>query len=528
MNGSSARTTRITVYPLTYHLFCCNWELLPSVGRCCSGSHGRHQPPSGLGRGDSTRTTSLPLPSLALEIVRDEGEYGVVAGLVVGLVAGDEDGEVLLGGEPGDGVPHSVAAGVGEGGAAGPRLAVGDDPAHSVFRLTGGRGMELLEGCGFDQFGFGGREVGSDELGPVSDRAMDDAGGTDCDGVVCGGAGLDGGAVGFVAARLVVLRGRTGGTEAGGGYAERAEDIFTHEVFPGFARDLLGHMAGDRDAGVGIDKLFARGRFGWFRCDALKEQSARARGCPLVQIEFDPKWILFELTGCAAAVGEELFERDGLIPGVHGFLELGKSFAQSLTPFQFSFIDEDAAEHGGHRLGIGADVDAIGGGDRVGLSARANTCDAEGNSLTVTNDSGGDAGDIVFLDDGGEKLGDILCRWGLGVDRGGDEAEQGESDGENGFHMRGFRLGCHAHRPVVRTSYRILGSSNRKSLAGLTLLEILSSPLGVLARRSGCPAQHTLCPSNALFGVQTLPVSSQRVIPAYRLSSGDSTRTTKL
>ena len=40
---------------------------------------------------------------LALEMVGDEGEDGVVAGLVVGLVAGDEDGEVFRGGEPGDG-----------------------------------------------------------------------------------------------------------------------------------------------------------------------------------------------------------------------------------------------------------------------------------------------------------------------------------------------------------------------------------------------------------------------------------------
>lgn len=38
-------------------------------------------------------------------MVGEEGEDGVVAGLVVGLVAGDEEGEVFVGGEPGDGVP---------------------------------------------------------------------------------------------------------------------------------------------------------------------------------------------------------------------------------------------------------------------------------------------------------------------------------------------------------------------------------------------------------------------------------------
>src|SRR5258707_690694 len=75
-----------------------------------------------------------PLPPLALEMVGDEGEDGVVAGVVVGLVADDEDREVLRGGEPCDGEPHGVAAGVGERGAAGPGLVVGDDPAHGVRR----------------------------------------------------------------------------------------------------------------------------------------------------------------------------------------------------------------------------------------------------------------------------------------------------------------------------------------------------------------------------------------------------------
>lgn len=64
----------------------------------------------------------LRLPPLAVEMVGDEGEDGVVAGFVVGMVTGDEDGEVYFRGEPGDGVPLGVAAGVGEGRAAGPRL----------------------------------------------------------------------------------------------------------------------------------------------------------------------------------------------------------------------------------------------------------------------------------------------------------------------------------------------------------------------------------------------------------------------
>src|SRR6186997_1990249 len=110
-------------------------------------------------------------------MVGDEGEDGVVAGRVAGLVAGDEDGEVFRGGELGDGHPHGVAAGVGEGGAAGPGQAVGDDPAHGVFRFAGGGGVELREGFGFGQFDFSGGEVGGDEPGPVADGAVDGAGG---------------------------------------------------------------------------------------------------------------------------------------------------------------------------------------------------------------------------------------------------------------------------------------------------------------------------------------------------------------
>ena len=181
---------------------------------------------------------------------------------------------------------------------------------------------------------------------------------------------------------------------------------------------------------------------GGLRRDALEEQSARARGRALVLPEFAPQFILCEITGCAAAVGEELFERDGLVLGVHRLLQLGKRLAEGLIPFQFSFIDEDAAEHGGHRLGVGADVEAVGGGDLVRLAARADAGDAEGDGLAVADDGGGHAGDVVLLDDGGEERGDVLRR-ARGVDGDGREAEQGESNGENGFHMRGsWFLAC--------------------------------------------------------------------------------------
>ena len=113
--------------------------------------------------GSSSFVKDDHLPPLALEMVGDEGEGGVVAGLGVGLVAGDDDGEIFFRGEPGDGEPHGVAAGMGEGGAARPGLVVGDDPAHGVFRFAGGRRrgrVELFERFGFDQFGFGRREVG--------------------------------------------------------------------------------------------------------------------------------------------------------------------------------------------------------------------------------------------------------------------------------------------------------------------------------------------------------------------------------
>src|SRR5262245_22265811 len=48
MNASDARTTRIIVYSLPHHLFCCIWELLPSAGaleRLRLGCFGRAGPP---------------------------------------------------------------------------------------------------------------------------------------------------------------------------------------------------------------------------------------------------------------------------------------------------------------------------------------------------------------------------------------------------------------------------------------------------------------------------------------------------
>ncbi len=64
----------------------------------------------------------------------------------------------------------------------------------------------------------------------------------------------------------------------------------------------------------------AGGRFGRFRRDALEEEPSGARGRALVLPEFAPQCILREITGRAAAVGEELFERDGVVLGVHGLL----------------------------------------------------------------------------------------------------------------------------------------------------------------------------------------------------------------
>ena len=231
---------------------------------------------------------------------------------------------------------------------------------------------------------------------------MDDARGADGDGIVGGGAGLDGGAVGFVAAGLVVFPARAGRAEAGGGHAEGTEDLFAHEVFPGFGGDLLGHVTGDGDAGVGVVELRAGRCFGRLRRDAREEQSARSRGRALVPPEFGPQFILCELTGCPAAVREELFERDSLVLGVHRFLERGEGLAEGLRPFQFSFIDEDAAEHGGHRLGVGADVEVVGGGDLVALAARANAGDTDGDGFAALDDGHGHAGHVVLLKDGGE------------------------------------------------------------------------------------------------------------------------------
>jgi hypothetical protein len=79
-----------------------------------------------------------------------------------------------------------------ESGAASPGLALGDDPAHGVFRFAGCRGVELLKRFWFDKFSFGRREVGNGEFGPVLDGAMYDAGGSMATGLSAAGPGSTG------------------------------------------------------------------------------------------------------------------------------------------------------------------------------------------------------------------------------------------------------------------------------------------------------------------------------------------------
>jgi hypothetical protein len=65
-----------------------------------------------------------------------------------------------------------------------------------------------------------------------------------------------------MAAWLIVFRTCAGGAETGSRHAEAIEDLLTHEIFPRFSGDLLGHVAGDGEACVGVDELFAGDRFG--------------------------------------------------------------------------------------------------------------------------------------------------------------------------------------------------------------------------------------------------------------------------
>jgi hypothetical protein len=64
---------------------------------------------------------------------------------------------------------------------------------------------------------------------------VDDARGPDADGIVGPRAGLDGRAIGFVAAGLIVLSARAGRTEAGSFHPERTEKV----AFTQFPRQRL-------------------------------------------------------------------------------------------------------------------------------------------------------------------------------------------------------------------------------------------------------------------------------------------------
>lgn len=409
------------------------WAHWVSWAPCCNFSPGR----------------TLLAPA-APEMVGNEGENGIVTGLVVGLVAGNEYGEVLFRREPGHSEPHGVAARVGECGAASPRLAPGEDPAHGEFRFTGssrGRAMKFLQSFRFDQLSFGRRKVGGDELGPVSYGTVDDASGADGDGIVGIWTGLDGRAIGCVPAGLVIFHGCAGRAEAGSGHPERVENLFAHQVFPGCARHLFRHVARDGVAGIGVYEFCAGPGFGRLGGDALKQVLPRAGGGALVLPKFGPEFILFERSRRAAPMGEELLKRHGLVQGVHGIRELLECLTQGLIPFQTSFIHEDSADHGGDRLGVRADVEAVRRGDPVGLAARAHTIDSKRLGFSLADDCGRHSRNIVLFNDRSQKGGNILRQRGLRVHADQSKAIQDKHNGRNVFHMCEFWLGYHAHQP---------------------------------------------------------------------------------
>jgi hypothetical protein len=117
-------------------------------------------------------------------------------------------------------------------------------------------------------------------------------------------------------------------------------------------------------------------------------------------------------------------------------------------------------------------VEAVGGGDLVALAARADAGNAERDDLAVADDGGGHAGDVMLLDDGDEDRGDILRRRGRGVDGDGSEAEDRESDGENGFHRRGSWLGYHAHRRRASVVPIVMGCA-AVAMARLILIKMI-------------------------------------------------------
>jgi hypothetical protein len=120
---------------------------------------------------------------------------------------------------------------------------------------------------------------------------------------------------------------------------------------------------------------------------------------------------------------KELFERDDLVLAMHGFLELGESLAQSLIPFQFAVVNEDAAEESSHRLGVRTDVELVRSGDLFGFATSADAGDTNSDGLAVVDDGRSHAWDGMLLDYGPKELRNVLRR------RSGD---WGECEGEYG------------------------------------------------------------------------------------------------
>ena len=106
-------------------------------------------------------------------------------------------------------------------------------------------------------------------------------------------------------------------------------------------------------------------------------------------------------------MGEEIFDGDLGHGGVHLGGEIGEELGHGGLEGDFFVVDELADEEGGHRLGVGAEVDDIGFEERGRVADLAQAGATEGDDFIAVENGGDEAGKFVFFGEGAKGGGEI-------------------------------------------------------------------------------------------------------------------------
>ena len=188
-------------------------------------------------------------------------------------------------------------------------------------------------------------------------------------------------------------------TKTGGFHLKRLEKFLLKQLFPRLVHSPLGHVAGNRKSGVGVNIFFTGRGFGGFDEKILQKQLPRTHGRPAIGPKLCPDLIVHDIAGDAATIGEQLLERDRSILLVHFVFQLGECLGKSAIPRKLPVLYQHRAQRSRQRLGARANVEAVVEGDSCGIAAAPNPGRATGDNRIALDQRGHHARDVVFDDD---------------------------------------------------------------------------------------------------------------------------------